>query len=598
MHSRALLLLAGLAAAHGTWVSRDTLMNLWALPLRSPLRPDRALDYAALPMCGDRSPRWFSFDNDHVSRTPMHFEALRDASDVRVCTVDVTGNVWRALETLARDQYYVVLDLDGLQNLNAAPSAARGMNRGYIVARPHPLSVAAHIDVTVQYVRGASNASVQVVNWRVRPVYKPLLPGAMSWTYSVRWQHVADNTPRNVASASDIGTHVKGMQYAGIILCFACSIALSVSMNLTVRRFVAPYMAERFLMFSHINCAGCAQLRGGRFRDAEEAGEELHALVDVDMPAHEASWRTLIDDVFREPRNSGLLTVASGMGLHMLFTTLLLLFLCACGAHAHVRLLMWACGVVAAVPAGYVASMLNYDMQCARVQANAIVCSVAAPTSIASIALIVNAALQGEHSAYAMEMNSAVWLLLGWLAFTVPCMLLGFVAYRYRVRASPHVASVSKMQPAWDVRFGAMIALHGTCVWLGIATSAYTVINTVWMARTIQLSSTFTLLFVSVLMWLFLVCSLAVTFTYICLRRGVWAWAPMSFGGAAFSAVPCTLLFIVYYTSNEFVGATGQLVFACQALAAICTVSFGSAAVSLATSSMFVKALYGSARAA
>ena len=585
-----------------TWVEPGTYVGVTGRALRSTRRPDRALNYETAPLCGTTGPTLFPFARERYAHTPFRLRVLEDA-DTRVgCSIDVTGRQWRELDALAEDEYRVYLEFDGL--LNQQTDGARARTRvlyGYKLARQHPLTVAKHLNISVQYVTRANGTDVEAVSWHAVPVYARLEPGAFEWTYSVEWREAAAGSVRAASAGEDaLSSHVHGMQYISILVCFAVTLSVSVAMQVTIRRFIAPYIVDGFTPLRHVNCGACFQLRM-RTKDVERAStlEEELSLMNGDAQCRPgaAEWRNLVDDVFRPSRGRAGVAVLCGVGTHVFTALLFILAYGSFGPATHMRVVVWLCGLLAAVPAGYVCGMARYYMRCARVMHVAIFTSVISPGCIVTTTLVANAALLAEGSAYAVPTSTALPMLAAWALLTGVLFTGGFMLYR-NTAAHPRCAAVARAQPVWSFVDTCTTVFHGVGVWLGVAVPMFIIISSVWTARVIHVRSMFILLLASFLMWTVLVSSFAIMTTYLTLNRGRWAWANVSFWGAASSGVPAAVLFAVYYMSSQFHGAMGKVVYVCQALPAIVTTALASGTISLLSSTLFVRALYGTARLA
>lgn len=604
----------------GTWVDTGAVMGVFGRALRSSRRPDRALNYEAQPLCGSTGPTLFPFAKERYAHTPIRIQALRDVTEQRTsCSIEITGRQWRALDALAEDEYWVYLEIDGLV-AQFSDSANLRTRHGYKLARQHPLTVAKHLSIVIHYHTRANDSQVEVVKWDIAPTYTRLEPGAFEWTYTVQWRKAPPDAVRgSVEADGKLDTHVHGIQYVSMIVCFVVTLFVSAAMNITIRRFVAPYIVDGFTPLRHFDCGACFQLRNSsRARDVEcptiggtldeelclmstgEVGTSTGGPTSASASAlslNSAQWRFLVDDVFRPAAGGVGMTLACGVGVHLFLSTIMILVLGACGGDRHLKIAVWVCAMVAALPAGYVTGAIRYYLRAARVMHVAIAAGATAPGCIVVATLIANAALLAEDSVYAVPMKTAVFMLMSWWLITCLVFIGGFMAYRNKTQ-HPRTSAVQRELPKWSIADGLTTFLHGIGVWLGVATPMFIIISSVWTARVIHVSSMFILLLASLLMWMVLVSSFGIMFTYLTLNRGRWRWAGPSFYGAAMSAAPSVFLFTAYYVSNQFQGAMGKIVYVCQAVAAICTTSLSAGAVSLLSSTLFVRALYGTARLA
>ena len=596
------VLLCVIGGAGCTWVQRDAYMGVIGRALKSKRRPDRALNYESQPMCGSTGPTLFPFARERYAHTPIRVRVLDNARARTACSVDITGREWRAFDALAEDEYWVYLELDGLVNQLIDPRVMR-MRHGYKIARQHPLTVASHVDITVKYINRNNGSEVEVMNWGVEPTYRRLEPGKLDWTYSVTWVRADPGTSRSDGSYEDgTGTHVRGMQFISIIICFMVTLFVSIAMNLTIRRFVAPYIVDGFAPLHHFNCGACIQLsRSSMASESISDGgfdEELCLMgKDTMEPASTAvaQWRHLVDDVFRIDGNGTVITVLSGIGTYLFLSTAMIVCIGAFGGESYMRMAVWVCGIVAALPSGYTCGMVRFFMRVPRVNYVAVFCSFITPACVVTVTLIANAALLAEDSVYAVPLNTAVLMLMAWWLIVGLLFFGGFAMYRNASR-QPRVGPVPRQMPKWSFVDACLFIFNGVGVWLGVAAPMFIIISSIWTTHIIHVRSTFILLLASLFMWMVLTSSFAIMFTYTTLNRGRWKWSSVSFFGAAASAVPSVLLFTIYYVSNNFHGAMGKIVYTCQAVAAIATTSLSAGTASLLTSTLFVRALYNTAR--
>jgi len=590
------LLFALVGCASATIAHRGARVNVFAQPLRSQRTPARVINFASVPLCGSRGPQLVPFSTETVSYTAYRAHVLTDEVSVVACSVEITGAVWRAYESLAVAEYRAVLDLDGL----AVTDAATGKD-GYTVAKPLPLRVAAHMDFVVLFTNvshGDGNA-VEIVGWLAKPAYAIVEPGPLAFTYSVSWRPAPPGTKRERAPRSFSDT-VVSLQFASVLVCIGVTIVLSCGIVATVRQFVSPFLSPGGSLFAR-------QLgpAADGAADGEEAGLLYGDAAGAPPAASASNWRTLADDVFRPPRHVHALIVGTATGAHAFAAVVACLLFASLGLHTQLHLLAWVLTLATSAVGGIVAESLHAKFRCRAPTRVAAGTALLLPCLTTFVTLVANGVLAAQSSVRAAPAPTLIGMLLVWTALCCAVSLMAFTgryrlspvsapAFRGRARASHRDPLPHPPASAGDI--GVRASQTGF-YFVGIAAPVFVLVTSIYTARVIQISGAFALTLLALLAWATLVCSISIAYTFYFVQKGAWAWTAPAFVTGAATGVPVLVMSGVYYAEGNFLGAASALFFACVTSAAAVVVSLSAAALSVLSASYFIHALYSHARA-